>query len=64
MATIYFDCSSGVSSDMALGALIHLGADADEVASELRGLRPAAERAGIALGEFRLRVRTAGRQGV
>jgi uncharacterized protein (DUF111 family) len=49
---------------MLLGALIHLGAEADVVSSELRGLRPSAERAGIALGEFRLRVRTAGRQGV
>jgi uncharacterized protein (DUF111 family) len=53
--SLYFDCSSGVSSDMLLGALLHLGADADEVASGLRGL---------GLCEFRLRVEKVEKKGV
>jgi uncharacterized protein (TIGR00299 family) protein len=32
----YFDCSSGISGDMCLGALIHLGAPLDEIKKQLR----------------------------
>jgi uncharacterized protein (DUF111 family) len=53
--SIYFDCSSGVSSDMLLGALLGLGVDADAIASGLRGL---------GLCEFRLRAEKVERRGV
>jgi uncharacterized protein (TIGR00299 family) protein len=32
---LYFDCIAGISGDMTLGALIHLGADADRLRGEL-----------------------------
>ncbi|MDR2354636.1 MAG: LarC family nickel insertion protein [Clostridiales Family XIII bacterium] len=32
---LYFDCVAGISGDMTLGALIHLGADADRLRAEL-----------------------------
>ncbi|MDR0356985.1 MAG: LarC family nickel insertion protein [Clostridiales Family XIII bacterium] len=32
---LYFECGAGISGDMALGALIHLGADAEAVKAEL-----------------------------
>jgi len=32
---IYFDCNAGISGDMTLGALIHLGADPAKIKSEL-----------------------------
>jgi uncharacterized protein (DUF111 family) len=35
---LYFDCGSGVSGDMALGALIHVGADADAITRALKTL--------------------------
>ncbi len=35
MRFAYFDCFSGISGDMALGALIHAGADLDEIAKAL-----------------------------
>jgi uncharacterized protein (TIGR00299 family) protein len=34
----YFDCFSGISGDMALGALVHAGADLDRIAEQLDGL--------------------------
>jgi uncharacterized protein (TIGR00299 family) protein len=35
---IYFDCNSGISGDMTLGALIHLGVDVNAVKKELEKL--------------------------
>ncbi len=35
MKALYFDCFSGISGDMALGALLDLGADRDALISEL-----------------------------
>jgi uncharacterized protein (TIGR00299 family) protein len=35
MKTLHFDLSAGISGDMALGALVHLGAGADELRREL-----------------------------
>lgn len=35
MNTAYFDCSSGISGDMCLGALIHAGADFQEMEQQL-----------------------------
>ncbi|MDR3161629.1 MAG: LarC family nickel insertion protein [Spirochaetaceae bacterium] len=35
---LYFDCSSGISGDMVLGALIHLGIDPRRLEEELRRL--------------------------
>lgn len=32
---LYFDCSSGISGDMTLGALLHLGADIERLRAEL-----------------------------
>lgn len=37
--TAVFDCFSGISGDMALGALVHAGADPGAIAEGLRGLR-------------------------
>jgi uncharacterized protein (TIGR00299 family) protein len=34
----YLDCFSGISGDMALGALVHAGADLDRIAEQLDGL--------------------------
>ena len=34
--TIYFDCFSGASGDMLLGALVDLGLDVDRLREELR----------------------------
>ncbi|MFM7152042.1 MAG: LarC family nickel insertion protein, partial [Gemmataceae bacterium] len=36
--TLHFDCFSGISGDMTLGALIDLGAPQDEIRSRLDGL--------------------------
>jgi len=36
---VYFDCISGISGDMALGAFIDSGADVDEIVRALKGLR-------------------------
>ena len=38
MKTAYFDCFSGVSGNMILGALVELGMDADELKTRLRGV--------------------------
>lgn len=38
MKTLYFDCFSGASGDMILGALFDLGVDASEVARQIGGL--------------------------
>ncbi|GHU50265.1 hypothetical protein FACS1894127_5200 [Clostridia bacterium] len=35
---LYFDCTNGISGDMTLGALIHLGADIEAIKSELAKL--------------------------
>ena len=39
MKVAYFDCFSGISGDMTLGALIDAGCDIDYLRSELRGLQ-------------------------
>jgi len=39
MKTAYFDCFSGISGDMTLGALVDLGADADQLKNELAKLK-------------------------
>jgi uncharacterized protein (TIGR00299 family) protein len=39
MKLAYFDCFSGISGDMTLGALLHAGCDLDHLRSELRGLQ-------------------------
>ena len=38
MRILYFDCISGISGDMALGALIHAGADIDVIRERLSSL--------------------------
>ena len=38
MRILYFDCIAGISGDMALGALIQAGADADAIRGHLAGL--------------------------
>ena len=35
---VYFDCFSGISGDMVLGALVHAGADLRAIEAELRKL--------------------------
>src|ERR1700719_879509 len=39
MKTLYFDCFSGISGDMVLGALIYAGADPDILVKELKKLQ-------------------------
>ena len=38
MSTLYFDCFSGVSGDMVIGALIDAGGDPDHLVNELKKL--------------------------
>src|SRR6266567_4165804 len=38
MRTLYFDCFSGISGDMTIGALLDLGLDFDYLKSELKKL--------------------------
>ena len=38
MKTLYFDCSSGISGDMTLGALLDLGIDKEKFVEELSKL--------------------------
>src|SRR5699024_1993929 len=38
MRTLYFDCFSGISGDMVIGALIDAGADPDHLENELKKL--------------------------
>src|SRR5258708_24835894 len=39
MKLAYFDCFSGISGDMTLGALVDAGCDVELLRSELRGLQ-------------------------
>src|SRR5438132_4049147 len=39
MKLAYFDCFSGISGDMTLGALVDAGCDVDRLCAELRGLQ-------------------------
>ncbi|MDR1027885.1 MAG: LarC family nickel insertion protein, partial [Clostridiales Family XIII bacterium] len=52
---LYFECGAGISGDMALGALIHLGADTETIKAELSGL---------AIAPFNLIPNITGRSGV
>lgn len=52
---LHFDCYSGISGDMTLGALIDLGVSADELRARL---------AGLAIGPFALRAERVKRQGI
>ena len=38
MKTLYFDCSSGISGNMTLGALLEIVGDSDYLISELKKL--------------------------
>jgi uncharacterized protein (DUF111 family) len=38
MKLAYFDCFSGISGDMTLGALVDAGCDVERLRAELRGL--------------------------
>ena len=40
MRIAYFDCIAGISGDMALGAFIDAGADADEIRSQIASVGP------------------------
>jgi uncharacterized protein (TIGR00299 family) protein len=55
MSLAYFDCFSGISGDMILGALVHLGVPADFLEEKIRV---------IPLEDFRLEITTVSRMGV
>jgi len=55
MSFAYFDCFSGISGDMILGALVHLGVPADFLEENIRR---------IPLDDFRLEITTVSRMGV
>lgn len=55
MKIAYFDCFAGISGDMTLGALIHAGADANELKVQLSSLK---------LDEYELEVERVRRNGI
>lgn len=55
MKIAYFDCFAGISGDMILGALIHLGVPADFLQDNIEG---------IPLGGFRIHVSPVARMGI
>jgi uncharacterized protein (TIGR00299 family) protein len=55
MKTLYYDCFSGISGDMNLGAMIDLGVDGDHLLAELKKLN---------LGPYDVRIRKDQRKGI
>ena len=49
---LYFDCSAGISGDMTLGALIHLGVDIETLKAELRKLNISAYKISAQKGQL------------
>jgi uncharacterized protein (TIGR00299 family) protein len=70
MKTIYFDCPTGISGDMCLGAFVDLGVDVERIKKELRKLpvkgytitATRQRRQGIAGTRFRVKASRATRQ--
>ena len=55
MTILYYDCFSGISGDMNLGALVNLGVDKKHLVKELNKLK---------IGDFRLKFRSEQRKGI